>query len=192
MTDQLDNYTLRHFLQPVSLLSGMMSPVRGPQWALSAIWYNSPDLTQTWRMSVWFSQQPHSCQSGLMINRGRFSIGSDKIQSELNMVITGSWAQDNLVTRERERGHWLFAWARINRGLGLALMNFTIYSRTMFCVCRAFIKYFNKDCQIWIHQPVIPKRLSGTELRDEIWDWFLSLLSNLLKITRISLTQCHL
>ena len=31
MTDQLDNYTLRHFLQPVSLLSGMMSPVRAPQ-----------------------------------------------------------------------------------------------------------------------------------------------------------------
>ena len=80
-----------------------------PQWALSAIWYNSPDLTQTWRMSVWFSQQPHSYQSGLMINRGRFSIGSDKIQPELNMVITGSWGRDNLVKerereRERERG----------------------------------------------------------------------------------------
>lgn len=44
-------------------------------------WYNSPDLTQTWRMSVLFSQQPHSCQS-VMINRGRFSIRSDKIRPE--------------------------------------------------------------------------------------------------------------
>ena len=46
MTDQLDNYTLRHFLQPVSLLSGMMSPVRAPQSGEPCL--PSDTILQTW------------------------------------------------------------------------------------------------------------------------------------------------
>ena len=47
-----------------------------------------------------------------------------------------------------EWGHWMFAWARIIIALG---QFYHLPSRTMFCVCEAFIKYFNKDCQIWIY-----------------------------------------
>ena len=157
-------------------------------------WYNSPDLSQTWRMSVlslYFrnshipASQWWSTGAGFLSDLIKFGL---RAKYGHGCILGPVWSCPG---HDGEWGHSMFASARIIIAQGPALGNFTIYHREQ---CSVFAKLSsNISTRIVRFEYIISRmRLSGTEHSDEIEDWFLSLLSNLLKITRISLTQCHL